>query len=678
MTGPSDALRERIENTIRFLAVDAVERAASGHPGAPMGLARVAFELWDAHLRFDPRDPSWPLRDRFVLSNGHASMLQYALLHLFGFDLPLDEIVRFRQLGSRTPGHPEYGHTPGIELTTGPLGQGFAHGVGMALAGRLARARFGVDGEGPGHHFVYGIVSDGDLMEGLSAEAGSLAGHLGLGNLIYVYDDNRITIDGPTSIAFSEDVAQRFEAQRWHVQQVDGNDWQGLRRALAAARAEARRPSLVIARTTIGYGSPNKAGKSVAHGEKLGAEEVKLAKQALGWPLEPEFLVPDDVRAYLSQRIEAKRAERREADAKLAAWRAAHPERAQAWDAAREQRLPVDLAARLAEGLEGVDEPTRKHGAVVLERLARIAPWFVGGSADLAGSAAPPILKGRGEVGPAAPQGADPFAGANLHFGVREHAMGAISNGIALDGTFRPYCGTFLIFSDYMRPAIRLAALMGVRSIFVFTHDSIFLGEDGPTHQPIEQLDSLRALPGFTVFRPADGVETALAWAWIAQRARGPAMLALSRQKVRALERKAPFRAEDVWRGGYAVQDPGASTRAVLVASGSEVRLACDAADKLRGDGLPARVVSVPCLSLFLEQSEDWRQRLVPPEGTPLVAVEAARGESFRSLVGHRGLVCGIDRFGASAPAADLAAHFGFTPDQLAARVREHVRSTAG
>ena len=677
MTPPSPDLRERIENTIRFLAVDAVERASSGHPGAPMGLARPAFELWDRHLRFDPSDPDWPLRDRFVLSNGHASMLLYALLHLFGFDLSLDEIMRFRQLDALTPGHPEYGDTPGVELTTGPLGQGFAHGVGMALAGRLTRARFGVGGEGPGHHHVYGIVSDGDLMEGVSAEAGSLAGHLGLGNLIYLYDDNRITIDGPTSISFSEDVAKRFEAQRWHVQRVDGENHEGLSAALAAARDEVERPSLVIMRTTIGLGSPNKAGTSKAHGEKLGAEEVKLTKEAVGWPLQPEFWIPDDVSAYFAERAAAKRVERAEADTALARWRDAHPDRASAWEAARGRRLPDDLNARLAEGLAGKDAATRKHGATVLARLVDLAPHWVGGSADLAGSAAPPILAGRGIVGRGAAAGADPFAGDNIHFGVREHAMAAITNGIALDRTLRPYCGTFLIFSDYMRPALRLAALMKLPSTFVFTHDSIFLGEDGPTHQPIEQLDSLRAVPGLTVFRPADGIETAMAWAWIAQRARGPAMLALSRQTLRALEREAPFALEDVWRGGYAVRDPGADAKVVLVASGSEVVLACDAADKLRAEGLTARVVSLPCLELFLEQPEEYRHRLVPEDGAPVIAVEAARGESLRRLVGHRGLICGIDRFGASAPLADLAEAFGFTPDRLATRIRDHVRAVA-
>ncbi len=666
------SLRARIENTVRFLAVDAVQRANSGHPCAPMGLARPAFELWDAHLRFDPQDPRWPLRDRFVLSNGHASMLLYALLHLYGFALPLEQLQAFRQLHSKTPGHPEYGLTPGVELTTGPLGQGFAQGVGMALAGRATRARFGADGQGPGHHLVYGVVSDGDLMEGISAEASSLAGHLGLGNLIYLYDDNRITIDGPTDLSFSEDVARRFEAQRWHVQQLDGADHEGLSRALAAARAETERPSLNITPTVIGYGSPCAAGQSEAHGSPLGADEVKRTKQALGWPLEPEFLVPDDVRAYFAERRSAKHAEREACDARLAAWRRAWPERATAWDAARERRVPADLAETLVAGMAGVDAATRQHGAVALERLCERVPYLIGGSADLAGSAAPPILKGRGTIGQG--EGEARFAGVNVHYGVREHAMGAITNGIALDGTLRPYCGTFLIFSDYMRPALRLAALMRVPSIFVFTHDSIYLGEDGPTHQPIEQLDALRAMPGLTVFRPADGVETALAWAWIARQKEGPALLALSRQKLKALTRPASFQPEDVWKGGYAVRDPGAATQVVLVATGSEVSLACDAAEKLAAERVPARVVSLPSLELFLAQPAAYRRALVPDTGPPVVVVEAGRGESLRRLAGTRGLVYGIDRFGASAPYTDLAQFFGFTPDQLSARVREHLR----
>ncbi len=671
------ALRERIENTIRFLAVDAIEKASSGHPGAPMGLARAALELWDAHLRFDPSDPGWPQRDRFILSNGHASMLLYSLLHLYGFALSLEDLRSFRSLGSKTPGHPEYGDTPGVEVTTGPLGQGFAHGVGMALAARMTRARFGRGGAGPGHHCVYGIVSDGDLMEGISAESGSLAGHLGLGNLIYLYDDNGITIDGPTSLSFSEDVAKRFEASRWHVQSVDGQDWAAVRAALEVARAEVERPSLIIAKTTIGYGSPNRSGKSKAHGEKLGAEEVRATKQALGWPLEPSFLIPQDVRDYAKQRSDAKRAERAAADAELQRWRAAHPELAEAWDAARARRLPADLAAQLCEGLDGVDAPTRKHGAVVLERLARCAPYFVGGSADLAGSAAPPILKDRGAVGPASDGAGDRFAGANIHFGVREHAMAAIINGIALDATLRPYCGTFLIFSDYMRPAIRLAALMRLPSIFVFTHDSIFLGEDGPTHQPIEQLDSLRAIPGLRVFRPADGVEAAMAWAWIAEHRDGPALLALSRQTEKALERPPGFERERIWRGAYAVEEPPGATDVVLVATGSEVVLAVEAAARLRDAQVAARVVSLPCLELFLEQSADYRRGVIPEDGTPVVAVEAARAESLRRLIGATGAIYGIDRFGASAPHTDLARAYGFTAEQLAERVGAHLREVA-
>ncbi|HXK21091.1 MAG TPA: transketolase [Myxococcota bacterium] len=665
-------LRERIENTIRFLAVDAVQRANSGHPGAPMGLARLAFELWDSHLRFDPRDPHWPLRDRFVLSNGHASMLLYSLLHLWGFGLPMEELQRFRQLHSKTPGHPEYRDTPGVEMTTGPLGQGFGHGVGMALAARATRARFGAPGEGPGNHFVYGIVSDGDLMEGISAEAGSLAGHWHLGNLIYTYDDNHITIDGGTELSFSENVRMRFEAQHWHVQEVDGNDFEGYSRALGAARAETERPSLIIARTVIGFGSPGVAGKSKAHGSPLGPEEVKRTKQALGWPLEPEFLVPDDVRAYFAERAKQKRAEREAADAKLAAWRRAQPEKAAAWDAARERRVPADLAGMLTEGMQGKDAATRQHGAAVMERLIERVPYLIGGSADLAGSEAPPILKGKGFIGEG--EGDARFAGVNIHFGIREHAMAAITNGIALDGTLRSYCGTFLIFSDYLRPSLRLACLMRVPSIFVFTHDSIYLGEDGPTHQPIEQLDALRAIPGIHVFRPADGVETALCWAWIARQREGPSLLALTRQKLKALTRPASFRPEDVWRGGYAVRDPGASTKVVLVATGSEVSLACDAAEKLAAGGIAARVVSLPCLELFLAQPAAYRHALVPEGGPPVVVIEAGRGESLRRLAGTRGLVYGIDRFGASAPYTDLAEFFGYTPDQLSARVQEHLR----
>jgi transketolase len=659
-------LRQQIENTIRFLAVDAVEAAGCGHPGAPMGLARPAFEIWNDHLRFDPTDPAWPLRDRFVLSAGHASMLLYSLLHLFGFDLSLDDIKSFRQLDSKTPGHPEYGDTPGVEVTTGPLGQGFGHGVGMALAGRLARARYGVGGSGPGHHHVYGVVSDGDLMEGVSYEAASFAGHLGLGNLIYLYDDNRITIDGPTSLSFSEDVTQRFESQRWHVQRVDGEDYEGVSAALAAARESEDRPSLIITRTTIGHGSPNKADTSGAHGAKLGADEVRLTKQALGWPQEPTFLVPDEVRAYLAGRIAAKQAERKAADARFEAWREGSAEKAAAWDVARAQRVPDDLPEQLAAGLEDVKAATRMHSHAVLQKLGEVAPFLVGGSADLTGSNNTDVTSA-GWIGPAAD--GDPFAGANVWYGIREHAMGTVANGIALDGTFRPYVGTFLVFSDYMRPSIRLAALMGVKSVYVFTHDSIFLGEDGPTHQPIEHLDALRAIPGLTVFRPADGVETAGAWAWIVEHADGPAMLALSRQGLPPLDQEAGFSVRDVWRGAYCVKRAGDHPDVVLMATGSEVAVACEAAEILAKDGKTVRVVSAPCLELFEAEGEAYQRELLP-DGVPVIAIEAARGGSFLPWTGSQDAILGISRFGQSAPASDLAERYGYTGPLIAERVK--------
>ena len=661
----SPSLREQIENTIRFLAVDAVEAAGCGHPGAPMGLARPAFELWNHHLRFDPTDPAWPLRDRFVLSAGHASMLQYGLLHLFGFDVTLEDLRRFRQIDSKTPGHPEYRETPGVEVTTGPLGQGFGHGVGMALAGRMTRARYGTDGQGPGHHVVYGIVSDGDLMEGISYESASIAGHLGLGNLVYLYDDNRITIDGPIELSFSESVRARFEAQRWHVLEVDGEDTDGLRSALEAARAEQERPSLVITRTTIGHGSPNRSGKSKSHGEALGAEEVAATREALGWPAET-FLVPDEVRRYLGGRIAAKQAERKEADAALARWREAEPERAAAWDAARGHRLPEGLAARLVATVEGQSEPTRKHSGAVLQALGEEVPYLVGGSADLAGSNNTPI-KGSPYLGPGADEA---FAGSNIHFGIREHAMGAVANGIALDGTLRPYTGTFLVFSDYMRPAIRLAALMRVPSIFVFTHDSIFLGEDGPTHQPIEHLDALRAIPGLTVFRPADGPEVAAAWAWALGSADGPVLFVLSRQKTAAVERDGAFDPASADQGAYVVGGD-ADPELVLLGTGSEVTLAVEAAALLRADGRRVRVVSAPSLDRFAAQTQAVRDGVLPP-GVPVVAIEAGVGGSLLPYT-RDGFVYGIDRFGASAPFADLAERYGFTPEAVAAAVRERL-----
>ena len=676
---PEDNLEllERVENTIRFLTVDAVERAGIGHVGAAMALAASAFELWDRHMRFDPQDPSWALRDRFVLSNGHASMLQYSLLHLFGYDLSLEDIAQFRKLGSRTPGHPEYGETAGVELTTGPLGQGFAHGVGMALAGRMTASQFGNAGEGPdrpGQHFVYGFVGDGDLMEGVASEAASFAGSHALGNLIYIYDDNQITIDGETDITFGESVPARFEAYGWHViDSIDGQDRDGLRAALEAARDETDRPTLIVLKTLIGRGSPGFAGKNKAHGGPLGADEAKASKESMGWPSDRELYVPDDVRDYARARGEAKTAERQASDQALDAWQRANPELAARWQAARSRALPADLQSILVDGMDGVSAATRKHSAAVLEKLAEAVPYMAGGSADLAGSAAPPIVKSAGIVGPAAGPGVDPFAGRNIHFGVREHAMGSIANGIGLDGTFLPYCGTFMIFSDYMRPSIRLAALQKTKTLFVFTHDSIFVGEDGPTHQPIEQVDSLRVIPDLTVFRPADGVETAMAYAWYLEKSEGPVLLSLTRQGVPAIERPADFEPAEVWKGAYIVSEPEGTLNVVLLATGSEVGLAIEAAAELAKDGLRARVVSMPSVNLFLEQPEAAQDSILPDDGTPIVAIEAGRGETLRRFVGRRGLVIGMESFGASAGYEALANHFGFNASSVANRVKAHV-----
>ena len=657
-------LRSQIENTIRGLTIDAVEAAGIGHLGAPMGLARPAFQLWDKHLRFDPSDPHWPLRDRFVLSAGHASMLIYSLLNLFEYDLPMSEIQRFRQLHSKTPGHPELGETPGVEVTTGPLGQGFGHAVGMALAGKLARSRFARGGAGPGHHFVYVIASDGDLMEGISYESASLAGHLKLDNLVVLYDDNKITIDGPTSITFTENIRGRFEAQGWHVQEIDGNDVAAFDAALEAARAATGQPSLVALKTTIGHGSPW-AGQSKAHGGPFGAENVKATKANLGIPLEPLYHVADAVRAYCKERAAAKRWERMRADEQLGAWRGANADVAASWERVRNRALPADIAEQLAAGMDAKSAATRAHSGSVIGLIAAAAPGLlIGGSADLAGSNNTNIPNA-GVVG----QGEDPFAGSVLNFGVREHAMGAITNGVALDGTFAPYCGTFLVFSDYMRPSVRLAALMKARSVFVFTHDSIFVGEDGPTHQPIEHVDALRSIPGLVVFRPADGVETAMAWAYALKHAQGPVAFALSRQAVPVLKREVAFANDDVLRGAYKVRDPKGKPDVTLVATGSEVGVACDAAALLGEAGIAARVVSAPSLELLRAQGEAYRRELLG-EGVPLVAVEAGRGDALRALIGPSGLVIGIDRFGASASYQALAKHFGFVGDAVAGRVK--------
>jgi len=645
--------------TLRFLAVDMVEAAKSGHPGAPLGLAPLAFALWTRHLRFDPADPEWPDRDRFVLSCGHASALLYGLLHLAGYDLPLDELKRFRQLGSKTPGHPEYGHTAGVETTTGPLGQGVATAVGMAIARRHLAARFDRDGFPLFAHRVWVIASDGDLMEGVASEAASLAGHLGLAELKVLYDDNRISIDGPTSLAFSEDVGARFAAYGWRVLRVeDGNDLDAIGATLDAAAGERERPTLVVVRTHIGYGSP-KQDSAEAHGAPLGAEAARATRRALGWPEAPAFLVPEEARvpfAAAAARGAAASAAWRE---RLARYRATHSEPGAELDRRLAGELPegwdVDLP-RYAADAPGL--ATRAASGKAIQALAARLPELVGGSADLAESNVTPI-SGAGAFSKEHPEGR------NFHFGVREHAMGAILNGLALSGLIRPYGGTFLIFSDYMRPAIRLAALMRLPVVYVFTHDSIFLGEDGPTHQPVEQLAALRAIPGLVVLRPADARETAAAWRVAIARRDGPTALALSRQKLPLLAGSADD--EGVARGAYVVKDstPGGPD-VLLLASGSEVALAVAAAAGLAGRGIAARVVSMPSWELFDRQEPGYRDAVLPPEVTARVAIEAACPFGWHRYVGAAGRVLGLEGFGASAPAEALGRHFGLTAEALA------------
>ena len=656
---PSTALVEKAVHTIRMLSADAVQKANSGHPGMPMGAADMAFVLWTRHMRFDPGEPRWIDRDRFVLSAGHGSMLLYSLLHLAGFDLSIEDLKSFRQLGSRTPGHPEFGHTPGVEVTSGPLGQGFANGVGMALGQAMLSAQLG-PGNPVEDHWVYAIVSDGDLMEGVSAEAASFAGHNRLGRIVYLYDDNQITIDGNTSLAFSgEDVTRRFEAYGWQVQSVDGRDHDGISKAIDAARGDLSRPSLIRVRTVIGYGAPNKQGKSSVHGAPLGEDELQATKEFLGWPLEPRFLVPDEVRALWGDVVRGKVAEHEAWKRRAGTWRAANPEKARLLDAHVNRTVPADIAARLLDGADASDA-TRKLSQAMIQKAATLVPALVGGSADLAESNLTEI-KGGGGVGPGQ------YAGRNIHFGIREHAMGSIANGLAFDGAHIPFVGTFLVFADYMRPPVRIAALAGIQAIYVWTHDSIFLGEDGPTHQPIEHLTTLRAIPNLHVVRPADGVEVALGWAHALTRREGPTALVLTRQKIARIERTAGFDAAKVLRGGYVVADP-AGARVTLVATGSEVATAQGAAALLAQKGIAARLVSVPCLACFEAQPEAWRREVVPA-GQRVAVVEAGRAIEWWKLAGSAGLVIGIDRFGTSAPEKALAEEYGLTPAKVAARI---------
>ncbi len=653
------ALDQLCANAIRALAIDAVQAANSGHPGLPLGMADAAYVLWTRFLKHNPGDPGWPDRDRFVLSAGHGSMLLYALLHLSGYDLSLTELRNFRQWGSKTPGHPEYGLTPGVETTTGPLGQGLGMAVGMAMAERWLAEKFNRPGFPLVNHHTYALCSDGDLMEGIGHEAASLAGHLRLGKLIVLYDSNQVSIDGPTDLTISEDTGQRFAAYGWQVLHVDGHVMAEVAEALAEARAELSRPSIVIARTTIGYGSPNKAGKNTAHGEPLGVEEARLTKANLGWPLEPTFYVPESVYEHMQLAQEVGDRRQRDWEALLARYKARHPELGTLWDQMQTTALPVDWAAVLPQfPADPQAKGTRVASGQTLNALAPLIPSLLGGSADLSGSNNT-LLKGE------APLAGTSFAGRNIHFGVREHAMAAALNGMALHGGIIPYGGTFLVFSDYMRPAIRLAALMHTRVVFVFTHDSIGVGEDGPTHQPIEQVMALRLIPNLHVFRPGDANEVAMAWRHALERRAGPTAIVLSRQNVPTLDRAHCAPAEGALRGGYILRD-AVDPRALLIASGSELAVALAAADVLAARGVATRVVSLPCWELFADQEAAYRDHVLPPSLTARVAVEAGRTLGWERFVGPQGVALGIDCFGASAPSSELFAQYGLTAQHVA------------
>ncbi len=672
---PPKNIDELCIDTIRTLSMDAVQKARSGHPGTPMALAPVAFVLWDRHLRHNPKDPEWLGRDRFVLSVGHASMLLYSLLHLTGYDVSLEDIKNFRQWDSKCAGHPERGLCPGVETTTGPLGQGVANSVGMAIAQRWLATHFNRPGHSIVDYRVFALCGDGDLMEGVSAEAASLAGHLGLPNLIWIYDNNRITIEGNTALAFTEDVASRFLAYHWNVQRVgDANDIEQLDRNLRTALAETQRPSLIIVDSHIAYGSPHKQDTSGAHGEPLGEEEVRLTKERYGWPPDAQFLVPDEVRRHMGEAVERGRRWQLEWEARLDAYRREYPKLAAEWDLLQAEELPPDWDRELpvfpadADGTAG-----RDASAEILNAIARRVAWLIGGSADLTPSTKTRIKDG-GDFQ------RDQYAGRNLHFGVREHAMGAILNGMAL-ARLRVYGSGFLIFSDYARPTLRLAAMMEVPAIHIFTHDSIGVGEDGPTHQPIEHLASLRAIPHLVVLRPADANECVEAWRFIMDLKRrpehlchSPVALILSRQKLPTLDRTRYAPASGLHRGAYVLADSPGSPEVILLATGSEVQWCVEAYEKLVAERIKARVVNMPSWEIFEQQPQRYREEVLPPEVRARVAVEAASSFGWRRYVGIDGAVVARRDFGASAPLKELLKRFGFSGEIVAAEARRLLR----
>jgi transketolase len=653
-------LDELCVNTIRMLSVDGVQKANSGHPGLPMGCADYAYVLWTQFLKHDPAHPEWPNRDRFVLSAGHGSMLLYSLLHLCGYAVPLEQLQLFRQYKSITPGHPEFGATPGVETTTGPLGQGAANGVGMAIAETHLAARFNTDAHPVMDHYTYAILGDGCHEEGVTNEAISLAGHLALGKLIYFYDFNEITIEGKTNLAYSDNVRMRYEACGWHVQEINGHDREACAKAIRAAQEVKDRPSVIIGRTTIGFGSPNKAGTHGVHGEPLGADEVKATKKNLGWPEDAQFLVPSVVRKKFAE-VSARGAKAYgEWEKTLAAWKSANADKASLWQSFWTRELPADLPSRLPKFDPAKPQATRSSGGEVLKALMAAVPQIVGGSADLHPSTKT-YIKDHGSYS------RSNRAARNFHFGIREHAMGAILNGICYHGGLIPFGSTFFVFADYMRPPIRLAAISHLSPIYIFTHDSIFVGEDGPTHQPVEQAASLRCIPNVTVIRPADPNETA--WAWLAalENKRGPTAILLTRQNIPVLDPAKHPSAENLKKGAYVLVEDS-KAKVTLMASGSEVAVALDAANRLKADGITARVVSFPSWEFFEKQSEDYRRRVL---GTgKRVVVEAAVRMGWDRYLGSDGLFLGLDHFGVSGPYQTLAKEFGFTGESVAAKVK--------
>jgi transketolase len=650
-------------NTIRMLVVDAVEKARSGHPGMPMEAADIGYILWTRFLKHSPANPKWPNRDRFVLSAGHGSMLLYALLHLTGYEVSLEDIRQFRQWNSITPGHPEYGHTPGVETTTGPLGQGFSNGVGMAMAQEYLAQYFNRSGYPLVDYFIYGLVSDGDMMEGVSAESASIAGHLGLGRLIYVYLDNRITIEGSTELTFTEDVAKRFDAYGWHVQKVDGYDHSQIVSALSAAQQEADKPSLIIARTHIGYGSPNKQDSASAHGEPLGPEEAVLVRQQFNWP-ETLFHIPQEAQAHCRLCLDRGRDWVAEWTSLFNAYATEYPDLARQWKECHEGKWPEGWEADLPQfGPDQGPIATRSASGKVLEAVAPRLYGLLGGSADLAPSTKT-YVKGLGVI-------KVDTCGRNIHFGIREHAMAGILNGIALSQALVPYGSTFLVFSDYMRPSIRLAALMNLQVIYVFTHDSVAVGEDGPTHQPVEHVAALRVIPNLVVVRPADANETSFAWKLALNRKEGPTAIILTRQKLPIIDQGRFASPEGLLRGGYILAEaPEGPPEAIIVATGSEVHLALAAYDRLTQEGIATRVVSMPSWEVFEDQEALYREQVLPDSVKARVGIEAGVPMGWERYVGNKGRVIGIQRFGASAPGAVVFEKLGFTPEAVVDAVK--------